>query len=1085
MISQFRRLAAQRKKTAVGGSAARQRAKVKPHPAIVFACQPLEERRLLASVGGVVFHDVNPDRVQSIEEKLQEGFNVYVDLDGDNVRDAGEPFDTSDGFGEWRINDLTAGNYLIRVEQREGFTRNPNRPGIGYYRVSLADTSVVNDLDFGVVRYATATGQVFFDNNGNGLKDGADDGLEGATVFIDSNRNGVLDPGELSKETDAEGRYRIDFLYPGFNAVRLVVPTELIPTTQIQRAFVFPSGFRANDLNFGLTNVGNIIGHVFSDLDGDGIQAPNEPDKANHIVYLDLNDNGRFDRGIDVSTRTNAAGDYYFTRLRPGGYVVRTVIPAATEVTTPDAGNYAVTLLAGQTAPNRDFALAPWGRLQGYVFNDLNANGIDDPEDNIPGRRVFIDLNGNRALDAGEPNTFTNADGFYLFTDLPPGRYFIDLVVPPRNIETSPPNGRHIVDVRSGDIVRDLQFGLTLGGDIRGRVFFDRNANAAFDGDDRPLAGRRVYIDANNNSQFDAGEVSAVTGPGGVYVLSNLRAGTYLVRAVGIPGTTETTPPNGFYSVPLLPGSIINNQSFGFALPGSLRGTVFNDQNANGVRGPSDTGRPNVIVYIDEDNDAILDPGEPTTLTDANGEYRFDNIDSGTTTVRLELPPGLLISVPAAGAYTTTVLGGQARAGFVFGVYEPATISGTVFNDVNQNGVQDGGEVGLDFESVFLDLDNDGVQDFDEPVEFTDINGDYAFTDLRPGSYTVRLEVPTGGAVIAPAGGAYSNITVLSGQVVANRDFAVTVPGSITGVVFNDLNGNGAQDLGETGQAGQTVFIDANNNNVLDPAELSVTTGIGGTYTFADLPPGSYTVRLDPPVGATVTTPAGGEFNLVLPSGGTLAGNTFGVSLPGTISGVVYDDTDGDGIRDVGEPARAGVTVFLDVNDNGALDGGELSAVTDANGAYSITAPPNTYDVRVIAPGGLIVTQPLGGFYDEQVLSSGQTIATDNFGLATGVSGFVFDDVDVSGTFNAGDTPLAGTRIFADLDTDGVFDAGEPNELSSAAGTYNLFLAPGTYTIIAEPAAGTATTPPGGIFVGTVVPAGGGVTLANVGVDVP
>ena len=54
-----------------------------------------------------------------------------------------------------------------------------------------------------------------------------------------------------------------------------------------------------------------------------------------------------------------------------------------------------------------------------------------------------------------------------------------------------------------------------------------------------------------------------------------------------------------------------------------------------------------------------------------------------------------------------------------------------------------------------------------------------------------------------------------------------------------------------------------------------------------------------------------------------------------TLTGVKFADLDGDGIRDAGEGGIEGVTIFIDSNQNGVLDAGERTAVTDADGNYS------------------------------------------------------------------------------------------------------------------------------------------------------
>src|SRR5438045_1073525 len=70
-------------------------------------------------------------------------------------------------------------------------------------------------------------------------------------------------------------------------------------------------------------------------------------------------------------------------------------------------------------------------------------------------------------------------------------------------------------------------------------------------------------------------------------------------------------------------------------------------------------------------------------------------------------------------------------------------------------------------------------------------------------------------------------------------------------------------------------------------------------------------------------------------------------AVPTTVQGAVFNDLNGNGLRDIGEPGLAGWTVFIDVNKNNLIDAGDLTATTDANGAYSIDTsalpPPGYY----------------------------------------------------------------------------------------------------------------------------------------------
>ena len=100
--------------------------------------------------------------------------------------------------------------------------------------------------------------------------------------------------------------------------------------------------------------------------------------------------------------------------------------------------------------------------------------------------------------------------------------------------------------------------------------------------------------------------------------------------------------------------------------------------------------------------------------------------------------------------------------------------------------------------------------------------------------------------------------------------------GTISGSVFNDLNHNGSLDGGESGLAGITAYIYANNNGQLDLGETSATTDSTGTYAFDGLFSGSFVIRQITPEGDAITSPLGYSATVEVSSGAEAAGPTFG-----------------------------------------------------------------------------------------------------------------------------------------------------------------------------------------------------------------
>jgi hypothetical protein len=683
------------------------------------------------------------------------------------------------------------------------------------------------------------------------------------------------------------------------------------------------------------------------------------------------------------------------------------------------------------------------GLISGAAYNDLNANGVFDAGDTpLPGRTVFLDLNGNGSPDPGEPTATTDASGNYKF-NVAAGTYTVREALPANTVLTQPSGSGYTVTVSGTQQATGKDFGTFALRTITGTVFDDRNGSGTFNPGEPGLPGRtvRLFNAATNAPVTDSfGQpVTATTDGSGVYTFTGLSFlpgnAAYRVREAVPAGWLPTTPAPA--DVPSAGPPSNASPSFGDFQLTSVSGSVFNDLGGDGQLGAGDPGLAGWTIRLLNASTGlpVLDAASQpvTAATDAGGNFAFANlgplqVPGNGVAYRLRVtPPSGAWLQSSADPTDITLQSGTPSAGVDFGFFHTATLTGTVFDDRNGSGTPDPGDAGLPGVTVNLIDPTSGTV---LATTTTDPAGHYTFANRAP------LQLPGNGvpyrvqAVVGPVGVATSAATApatLTSGGTVTTDFGVFRPASISGQIYEDRGGLGKPAPGDPGLAGWTVQLlnAATGQPVTDPTTgtpATAATDPAGHFSFAGLVPlqlpGNgvpYRVRAVPPAGWAPSSAAPADVSL---SSGTPAGGIdVGEFRLTSVSGRVFNDRNGDGLPAAGEPGLGGVTVRL----RNAATGAVLAAAgTDAAGDFTfaglgpITTPagPVPYALDVAPPAGVFqTTAPSPAVF----LTSGTPVGGVQIGafLGVAIAGRVFDDVNGDGAAAPGEPGLAGQAVQA------------------------------------------------------------------------
>ncbi len=624
---------------------------------------------------------------------------------------------------------------------------------------------------------------------------------------------------------------------------------------------------------------------VWVDGDNDGVQDPGEAPLAGVSVEL------RSGATVLDTAVTDSLGDYLFSNaantstssrrynvstLTANGSFTIVVPMTQSAITTPGyvlaTANASSVPAGGADERDSDAALNGGGNAQITVTTGAPGQnnhsydfGFKTPPPVLTyciGNRVWIDTDDSGTVNNGEVgrdgivvtltnqttsaiSTDTTADGgYYEFCGLSADNYRVSFTAPDgyRSSTTNINGETNASDnddngTQSGPVIQSNV--ITLGGPSEptgepstpgsSDATADNQSNLTIDFGLVPTHcfGNRIWRDADDSGTVNNGE----TGYDGIVVT--------LLNSADVSQGTATTANGGYYQFCGLDAGAYRAQ---FTPPSGYRSSTLD-----------------------------ADPETVATDNDDNGSVNATVIQSVLVTLGGSPEP---TGEPTTPGYTDTTDDNRSNLTVDFGLYQLPTIASLgdrVWEDLNSNGVQDGGEPGVDGVAVEL-LDSAGSPFSIPRTTVTTGGGIYAFTGLTPGTYAVRFTLPSGATfttaddvgagdandsdagIITATTGTTGFYTLVGGENNITVDAGIIQPVltyCIGNRIWIDTDDSGTINNGELGIDGIVVQI---VNATTSVTAGSDTTADGGYYELCGLAAGNYTVRFTTPSGYTSST---------------------------------------------------------------------------------------------------------------------------------------------------------------------------------------------------------------------------------------
>jgi protocatechuate 3,4-dioxygenase beta subunit len=965
----------------------------------------------LSTLGDTVWYDDNKDGIQDKSESGVEGVKVTLYNGATIVQTV-----VTDRHGVYTFRDTVEGTYVV------GFTDLPNAYRISAKATSTSDkdsnvnvatgktdTIIVpkgsNNLtvDMGIYsnELSTLGDTVWYDDNQNGIQDEDEFGAEGIKVMLYSGttvvQTAVTDlHGVYVFRAVREGTYTVEFSNLS-NAYRISpqnvgddkTDSDSDVKTGRSDTIVVTTGINNLDVDMGIySELFSTIGDsVWYDNNKNGVQEEIESGvNGVRVTLYDTNEK------VVQTTVTDEHGVYIFRAVRKGTYTVGfSNLPTGYKISPKNVGadetdsdiyvgtGKSDTIVVRTGMNNLDVDMGIYSdtlaSIGNAVWYDDNRNGVQDSaEKGVEAVKVTLYTQSGVAIDM----TTTDNSGVYHFYKIIPNTYYL--------VFSDIPVGYQITQKDVGDNQKDSD------ADI--------------------LTGQTVL------TQLSAGENDLSWDMG-----------------------------------------IFNKQR------ATIGDTVWYDDNKNGIQDDFERGVDAVKVTLYTDSNVEVD----STLTDNRGNYKFVNLLPAKYYLAFsDLPISYEVTLKDQGSDSkdsdvdpktlrteiTNLIAGENDLSWDMGIYDNkgASIGDTVWYDDNANGIQDVYE--RDAEDVLVRLFTAGGTKVATTI--TDEKGNYSFRNLVPTSYYLEFaNLPVGYEIspkdtgddnkdsdVNPLDAKTAIIAVEIGQHAMNWDMGIfnKLKGTIGDMVWADSNHNGLQDMNETGINGIKITLFNAKKEVVKTKITSNT----GQYLFRDLVAGDYFVEFSEfPLGYMITKKNVSDDFLQDSDANYHRGQTVMTTLDAgendlswdlglyppqltTVGGIVWLDTNRDGIKDANENGIGGVEIILVKNDIKQLPSEQTttattSVLTDENGNYIFTnlevGEPHHY--HIIFNDTTLPTDFIFSVANQGENNNGSNINPDSeeseniilliepLVINAGVEGFVINDDTVNANTEGGVTNIS------------------------------------------------------------------------------